>query len=616
MIALSAFLATLVIASPHDQEQVVLLRNAQQAYLQSPREIRWRQLDNKDDRNQLFLSGASQAPVKLAWESDAADDAVYTITISPEDGVADSFSVTNRKDVYITNLELGRRYDWKVTDGKAAVSSSFVTASDAPRMLRADGVGNFRDLGGWETADGKKVRQNLIFRSAGLRFSSQTSGSFLKRKVMMGPRRITPEGVATLRDDFKIKTDLELRTAQETAGMVGSVLGDDVKWVKISFAAYEYIDNVIRGKEPFAKIFKVFADEKNYPILMHCSGGRDRTGTLAFLLNGLLGVKEEDLCRDWETSIFSDQGLNFNSSRIAGLIAYLNSLPGETLKDRIENYVRSCGVTDEEIAAFRAIMLDESIGVELNVLKGNNMPLVEAELDGVKCTLILDTGASHTTFDSAFVTNAFPSAVLEPVALMGRTNLKEGAPSLFGAKKLKVGAMEIPAEDAMALPLSQLSAMVGRRIDGILGMNHLAVAPFVISLSNARLTWRPIAEMVAGFDKVETAPHGGRYDLVITLPDGKKVPLLIDSGSSWTFVEATHWPVAPSAAEQLKAADVNGEAKEQIRRGVPQRVNCGIDMELSPIIAPQPGLNQIGASDLKRYDIFFNFGEIRMKEVK
>ena len=182
-------------------------------------------------------------------------------------------------------------------------------------------------------------------------------GSFFRRTVELGERRVTADGLAALRDDFKIKTDLELRTSQETSGMTGSLLGAGVVWRNIPFAAYELIDNTVRGREPFAKIFELFTKEENYPVLMHCSGGRDRTGTLAFLLNGLLGVSEDDLCRDWEASVFSDPGMKFSSARIQGLIDYLKAMPGETLQARIEAYVKGCGISDAEIAAFRAIMV-------------------------------------------------------------------------------------------------------------------------------------------------------------------------------------------------------------------------------------------------------------------
>ena len=56
--------------------------------------------------------------------------------------------------------------------------------------------------------------------------------------------------------------------------------------------------------------------------------------------------------------VFADNGMKFTSDRIAGLIDYLKTLPGETLRDRVEAYAKGCGISSEEIAAFRAIMLE------------------------------------------------------------------------------------------------------------------------------------------------------------------------------------------------------------------------------------------------------------------
>lgn len=354
-------LAALTIVSPKDGEIVPTMKPGQKAYFSGERAERFLRMNNPSDRARLFRMGSTQMPLRLAWNG-PTNDVVYLLTVMREGGRDELFSVSNRADIYVTNLELGCLYTWSIRQAGTVekTSSTFRTEPAAPRLLRAGGVCNFRDLGGWSIVGGGRVRENLIFRSAGLRSSSKNRGGFFRKRIELGERRVTDSGIETLRKDFGIRTDLELRTPDETAGMNGTLLGTNVNWQCISFAAYDFIDNDVRGREPFAKIFRIFTRRSNYPVLMHCSGGRDRTGTLAFLLNGLLGVPEDDLCRDWETSIFSDTGANFTSDRIQRLLDYLQKLPGNTMRERIESYARSCGITDGEIAAFREIMTENN----------------------------------------------------------------------------------------------------------------------------------------------------------------------------------------------------------------------------------------------------------------
>ena len=62
------------------------------------------------------------------------------------------------------------------------------------------------------------------------------------------------------------------------------------------------------------KIFSYLADRNNYPFYIHCSAGADRTGTLCALINGVLGVSEDDLIRDYELTSFSKQGNRWRSA--------------------------------------------------------------------------------------------------------------------------------------------------------------------------------------------------------------------------------------------------------------------------------------------------------------
>lgn len=349
--------AALTVVAPPDGTTVPTLRESQREYLSQNRERRFALMDDADARRQLAAGGATQLPLKLEWAG--RTNAVYALTVCREGGERQVFAITNRTTAYLTNLEIGATYRWAVACGPAEVRATFLTEDAAPRLLRADGVLNFRDCGGWKGAGGRRVRQGMIFRSAGLRNSAHVKGgSLLGGKFEPGGDRVTASGLDTLRNEFRIRTDIELRNRREAACMTDTLLGPDVRWVHVPFAAYDFIDNPVRGREPFLKIFRTFLEPANYPVLCHCSGGRDRTGTLAFLLNGILGVDGDDLCRDWEATVFCEDSLKFGPSRLQRLLRYLDGLGGETVAAQCERYALSCGVTKDEIAKFREIMLE------------------------------------------------------------------------------------------------------------------------------------------------------------------------------------------------------------------------------------------------------------------
>ena len=110
---------------------------------------------------------------------------------------------------------------------------------------------------------------------------------------------------------------------------------------------------------------RVYADSSKFPAYFHCSYGRDRTGTLGFLLLGMLGVSRLDIQRDYEMTFLSQFGGGGGSA--AAALASLNKTidwvtanyaVGGTLKESCEAYLRAAGLTNAEIAAIRANMLE------------------------------------------------------------------------------------------------------------------------------------------------------------------------------------------------------------------------------------------------------------------
>lgn len=180
----------------------------------------------------------------------------------------------------------------------------------------------------------------------------------VKKGTKTGKNRINDGNRSIFLDTLGIKSDIDLRSDGECYGMEGSPLGPTVTWFHISSSAYAGMQGSW-GKEAFTKVFRVFLDPANYPIDFHCIAGQDRTGAVAFIVNALLGVAEDDLYLDWESTGFWNGNVSFNHQNLFNkLIRGFDQWPGETINERVEAYVLSLGFTPDDIETLRSIMLE------------------------------------------------------------------------------------------------------------------------------------------------------------------------------------------------------------------------------------------------------------------
>ena len=196
----------------------------------------------------------------------------------------------------------------------------------------------------------------MVYRGQGLNDNSVTGEE-------PGRNRLSVNDVKYLTGRLGIRTDLDLRGAGETAGMSVSPLGAEVAFIHHSSKCYKGIFTDA-GKKVMAENFRVFCNPTNYPVYFHCIGGADRTGALAYVMNGVLGVDRHDLEVDWESTFYPripDENpdpdfwcreSHFNN----GFSKY--GKEGDGWNRRIELYLLDCGVSEEEIARFRSIMLE------------------------------------------------------------------------------------------------------------------------------------------------------------------------------------------------------------------------------------------------------------------
>lgn len=288
--------------------------------------------------------------VELSWavsgeELPAAVTYEISVSTSPDLRGAKVYPAAGQS-CKLCNLQIGTTYYWNVSfaeGGKVYKSEtvSFTTAGQGPRNLLIDGMTNCRDLGGWNTKSGRKIKQGLLFRTA----RSET---------------VSEAGKKTLLEEFGIKTEIDLR-----GGTSSPLVSDGVRLLSYACGSSATLTD-LRAALP--EIFEVLADENNYPLFFHCQIGTDRTGTLAFLIGALLGVSEDDLYRDFCFSNFgkicndTDTGFTVRTPKILmqdRIEPFLRRVSGNSIQEKVQNYLRSLGISDLTLNAVAGILLED-----------------------------------------------------------------------------------------------------------------------------------------------------------------------------------------------------------------------------------------------------------------
>lgn len=289
--------------------------------------------------------GISSCKVEYSESEDFADSVFEDVAVGDNECV-------------LYNLKKATTYYLRVVivaDGEEKTSDpiSFGVRDLGPRVMKIDGIHNVRDLGGYVTPEGRTV-QGIIYR-----------GGALSPESYYPNVGLTDAGKAYMKDTLKIKTDFDLRNAAQNNGLATSPLTG----ATLEYYNADGYDTGIANKETYRKIFAALSDENRYPVYLHCTGGADRTGTVSFLLNALLGVSETDLVKDYEYTSFSIYGERNSKGgepayRFAELVAAIKAYSGETLAEKTEKYLLSAGVTETQIYNIRAIMLGKDTKTE------------------------------------------------------------------------------------------------------------------------------------------------------------------------------------------------------------------------------------------------------------
>ena len=181
------------------------------------------------------------------------------------------------------------------------------------RLVPLEGTLNFRDLGGYPTSDGRRVRWGRIFRSDALGQLTDADLAYLEH---LGVRLICDfrdDGEAE-RAPSRVPDHPDLRIERFPIGAGGDtndvsgagrdgltdyVFAGEVGEVTAATLGEFYVGMLENRTEPLVSVLERVADPANHALVFHCTAGKDRTGVTAALLLSVLGVDDQHILDDY-----------------------------------------------------------------------------------------------------------------------------------------------------------------------------------------------------------------------------------------------------------------------------------------------------------------------------
>ena len=324
--------------------------------------------------------------IEISFEpSESLKNKEYIISYGLKADLSDAKTMnTSNTSVRIKNLLVNQKYYFKVSaDGKDSAISDFTTG-DYPRWIDARPMFNVRDMGGYMTSSGQRIKQGLVYRGGEINsktgwYGSQRYTDDTGNTQARDGHIVTQSDASkkAFREDMGMVNGLEvdLRSGSETngypvtSGVCNFAENKDISYKMLSISSYA--NGMKNNTSQIKQLFEAFAKADTNPVYYHCYGGADRTGVVGFMLGALLGMSYTDLVIDFElTSYSSNPSRNYRShlrngpwNEWPGMVTYLKNDLGwgttKTIKDGMEEYLKTkCNVSQTTIDTIRNIMLE------------------------------------------------------------------------------------------------------------------------------------------------------------------------------------------------------------------------------------------------------------------
>ncbi len=258
-----------------------------------------------------------------------------------------------------------------------------MTARDLPdvggdprRLISLDAIHNFRDMGGYPAADGRTTRWRTMFRADGLH---RLAGHDLEVVRALGLHT-----VIDLRSDAEVAQrgtfphellQVDFHHVPVIDSTWEHLDRPDATDDPVAFLEWAYHDMLREGPAYFAQAVEHLSHVDAFPAVFHCAAGKDRTGVLAMLLLGSLGVPHEYIVADYALTVDGIERLRVWAQREAPAVwERLDAAPSaftavapeamrrviDTICEdgNIRDYTLSLGVTPESLDRLAAQLLE------------------------------------------------------------------------------------------------------------------------------------------------------------------------------------------------------------------------------------------------------------------
>jgi protein tyrosine/serine phosphatase len=185
------------------------------------------------------------------------------------------------------------------------------------RRIDFEGSFNFRDLGGWQTDDGRSVRWNKLYRADSVHLLTeadvQRAYEDLGVRTLIDLRsdmEVSFGGVGGLAELVVLRHHAPFRSRPVDAAIATTPSEDRSPDAMVE----QYLGILEHSSDLVVEAIRNLASDEALPAVFFCAAGKDRTGVLAAVVLGALGVRAADIVTDY---VLTEQSIEAIITRFA-----------------------------------------------------------------------------------------------------------------------------------------------------------------------------------------------------------------------------------------------------------------------------------------------------------